>query len=186
MSNARPKLYLGFLTVVDRASYGLIGGYLILNTAGRPLEFHCTTPVRPSRAQQILYGPTLEPYLFGEQIGQSLLSKAKLEPLAVCTDRVEVLAVREYTAVPVAFAATGGRICGADGRQCADERSRRRVRCARQFPTLTRQTVAARHRAPQAASALVFARPKPSGRRGRQRGRSPADRGAVGQRGRIV
>ena len=37
-------------------------------------------PVRPSRAQQILYGPTLEPYLLGEQIAGALLDEAKLKP----------------------------------------------------------------------------------------------------------
>jgi len=57
-----------------------------------PLEFHCTAPVKPNRAQQILYGPTLEPYLFGEQIGQSLLSKAAVEPEVICTDRPPALA----------------------------------------------------------------------------------------------
>jgi hypothetical protein len=56
---------LGFLAVVEHELHGLFGGYLLLNATGRPLEFHCTAPVRPNRAQQILYGPTLEPYLYG-------------------------------------------------------------------------------------------------------------------------
>jgi hypothetical protein len=49
---------------------------------GRPLEFHCTEPVQPSRAQQILFGPTLRDFLCGEQIGGALLAKCKL-PIAV-------------------------------------------------------------------------------------------------------
>ena len=60
---------VGFLTVQEFTDLGLIGGYLILNAVGRPLEFHCTAPVRPNRAQEILYGPTLAPFLYGEQIG---------------------------------------------------------------------------------------------------------------------
>ena len=44
---------------------------MLLNLAGRPLEFHCTAPVKPNRVQQILYGPSLQPYLYGEQIGPS-------------------------------------------------------------------------------------------------------------------
>jgi hypothetical protein len=94
---------LGFLTIIENPEHGLFGGYLILNRAGRPLEFHCTAPVKPNRAQQILYGPTLEPFLFGEQIGQSLLDKARSEPVVVCTDREPALAVREFTKVPVAL-----------------------------------------------------------------------------------
>ena len=67
---------LGFLTVVEDQKSGLFGGYLVLNSAGRPLEFHCTAPVKPTRAQEILYGPTLKSYLYGEQIGKTLLDHA--------------------------------------------------------------------------------------------------------------
>jgi hypothetical protein len=94
---------LGFLTVVEHAQHGLMGGYLLLNVAGRPVEFHCTAPVKPNRAQQILYGPTLEPYLYGEQIAGALVGKSTVEPLVVCTDVRPVLAVRELIAVPVAL-----------------------------------------------------------------------------------
>ena len=51
---------IGFLTVTRDLEQGLFGGYLLLNALGRPLEFHCTAPVRPNRAQEILYGPTLD------------------------------------------------------------------------------------------------------------------------------
>jgi hypothetical protein len=102
-SDAKSKSALGFLTVIEDPEDGLFGGYLVLNLAGRPLEFHCTAPVKPNRAQQILYGPTLEPFLYGEQIGQALLAKTKLAPVAVYTDREPALAVREFTDVPVAL-----------------------------------------------------------------------------------
>ena len=64
--NALTQAAIGFLTVVDEPAHGLFGGYLILNPAGRPVEFHCTAPVKPNRAQEILYGTTLKPYLYGE------------------------------------------------------------------------------------------------------------------------
>jgi hypothetical protein len=89
--------------VLEHDGLGLVGGYLILNPAGRPLEFHCTAPVKPNRAQQILFGPTLEPYLYGEQIGQTLVAKGSIEPLAVYTDAARVLAVRDFVALPVAL-----------------------------------------------------------------------------------
>lgn len=97
---------LGFLTVVEHAQHGLMGGYLLLNAAGRPVEFHCTAPLKPNRAQQILYGPTLEAFLYGEQIAGALVGKASVEPLLVCTDVRPVLAVRELTDVPVALVVT--------------------------------------------------------------------------------
>jgi len=92
---------LGFLTVVEDAELGFLGGYLLLNEAGRPLEFHCTAPVKPNRAQEILYGWTLRPFLYAEQIGQTLLAKPKVAPLVVCTDCEPMLTVREFTELPV-------------------------------------------------------------------------------------
>ena len=100
-SDKRPLPAFGFLTIVEQADLGSIGGYLVLNAAGRPLEFHCTVPVKPNRAQEILFGRTLKPFLFGEQIGATLLGKTKLQPLLVFTDSVPALAVREFSSVPV-------------------------------------------------------------------------------------
>src|SRR5687767_13549989 len=88
---------LGFLTAVEYAELGYVGGYLLLNASGRPLEFHCTAPVKPTRTQEILYGPTLRTFLLAEQIGQTLLSKSKLTPTVVCTDRPDMLAIRDLT-----------------------------------------------------------------------------------------
>lgn len=68
----------GYLLVVEDEVYGFTGGLLVICDRGRPLEFHCTEPVRPSRAQQILFGPTLRSYVCGEQIGAALLAKAKV------------------------------------------------------------------------------------------------------------
>lgn len=103
LSDQASQEALGFLTVLAHEHEGLVGGYLILNAAGRPLEFHCTAPVKASRAQQILFGPTLHSYLYGEQIGQTLLSKGSVAPLLVCTDAEMALAVRDYVSLPVAL-----------------------------------------------------------------------------------
>jgi len=96
-------LHLGFLTVVEDHQSGLFGGYLVLNPAGRPLEFHCTAPIKPTRAQEILYGPTLRAYLYGEQIGQTLFEHAAATPAVVLTDREPVLALGRHVRVPVAL-----------------------------------------------------------------------------------
>jgi len=114
-STAKLQPALGFLTVVEHAELGLLGGYLLLNAAGRPLEFHCTAPVKPNRAQEILYGPTLRPFLYGEQIGQTLLARSRLTPILVCTDSEAMLAVRDHTHIPVALVTQGGRESLAEG-----------------------------------------------------------------------
>jgi len=99
--NSKPAI--GFLTVIEHPQHGLFGGYLVLNLAGRPLEFHCTAPIKPNRAQQILYGPTLESFLYGEQIGATLLGHAKTGPIVVCTDREPVLSLGDLVDLPVAL-----------------------------------------------------------------------------------
>lgn len=99
--DSKSKQTLGFLTVVTHPQHGLFGGYLILNTAGRPLEFHCTTPIKPNRAQEILYGPTLNSFLYGEQIGQTLIKQGGKMPALVCTDREPALAAREFVSTPL-------------------------------------------------------------------------------------
>jgi hypothetical protein len=81
----------GFLTVLESPEHGLFGGYLVLSPQGRPLEFRCSTPVIASRAQEILYGPTLRPYLLADVIGQSLVAGAELPVQALLTDQCEML-----------------------------------------------------------------------------------------------
>jgi hypothetical protein len=100
-TESQSKPTIGFLTVLQQPQHGLFGGYLILNTSGRPLEFHCTAPIKPNLAQEILYGPTLESFLYGEQIGQTLLKQSSLQPLMVCTDRAPAMTVREFVSTPV-------------------------------------------------------------------------------------
>ena len=96
---------IGFLTVTEHQRHGLIGGYLVLNYLGRPVEFHCTSPVRTSRAQEILYGVTLNPFLYGEQIAQLLIRRAKIKPNTILTDIPHVLAVQEFVETSVCYIA---------------------------------------------------------------------------------
>lgn len=105
---ARTGPSLGFLTAIEHEQLGIYGGYLVLNASGRPLEFHCTAPLKPSRPQQILYGPTLEPYLYGEVIGQALLEKAAAKADVICTNHPAVLAVRPLVEMPVILVREAG------------------------------------------------------------------------------
>lgn len=93
----------GFVSVIRSAEHGLFGGYLVLNGQGRPLEFHCTAPVQANRAQEILYGTTLDPFLCGEQIGHTLLTAAQRTPVVVCTSELPVLALQPLASMPVVW-----------------------------------------------------------------------------------
>src|ERR1700754_175998 len=103
MPNETPiqETTFGYLSVINSAEHGYFGGYLIVGPLGRPLEFHCTAPLRPSRAQQILYGPTLEPFLLGEQIAGAMLDAAKLKPRLILTNCEATLHARSRISAPM-------------------------------------------------------------------------------------
>jgi hypothetical protein len=82
---------LGFLSIRQHSDHGYFGGYLVVNNLGRPLEFHCTLPVKPTRAQVLLYGPTMDDFVCGEQISKALITKAKINPDLIITDTAAVL-----------------------------------------------------------------------------------------------
>ena len=94
---------LGFLTAIEDADRGFVGGLLVTNRFGRPLEFQCTAPVKPNRAQQILYGPTLRPFVLGELLGRTLLDKIGVKPHLVLIESAEILDLRQHVPMAVAF-----------------------------------------------------------------------------------
>lgn len=93
---------LGFLTILHEAT-GFLGGYLVTNLWGRPLEFRLSTAVQPNRVQQILYGPTLTEYLHAELIGKTLVEKTSTAATIIVTDRQPVLELRNFQATPVVW-----------------------------------------------------------------------------------
>ena len=101
--NHSSETTFSYLSALHTPEHGYFGGYLILSALGRPLEFHCTSPVRPSRAQEILYGPTLHPFLIGDQIAGSLLVAAKMKPQVILTDQAAMLTCRLRASTPMAL-----------------------------------------------------------------------------------
>lgn len=95
---------LGFLTVLHEAS-GYLGGYLVTNVWGRPLEFRLSSAVQPNRVQHILYAGTLEPYICADLIGKTLVDKAAVPVQLIVTDREMVLDLRLKLECPVLWLA---------------------------------------------------------------------------------
>ena len=102
------QLRLGFLTAVQLENRGHVAGLLVTNKYGRPLEFQCTAPVRPNRTQELLYGPTLVPFLLGELLSKTLVERIGVKPHVLLTDRVEMLDARLHVSLPIACVAKGG------------------------------------------------------------------------------
>lgn len=101
MPSSSERQSIGFITVRKHPEHGYFGGLLLVNHLARPLEFHCTLPIKPSRAQSILYGPTLDEFLCGEQIARALALKAKSPPVAIFTDASAVLSLRNIVSEPI-------------------------------------------------------------------------------------
>ncbi|MCE9566611.1 MAG: hypothetical protein K8U57_31700 [Planctomycetes bacterium] len=91
---------IGFLTAMQESS-GWLGGYLVTNSWGRPLEFRLTTAVQPNRVQTALYGPTLTEYVLADLIGKTLVEKTAAKPDLIVTDVPLALGLRSRVEMPV-------------------------------------------------------------------------------------
>lgn len=100
------RFHLGFLRVA-LTDQGYVGGLLVTNHLGRPLEFQCTTPVRPNRTQEILYGPTLEPFICSELIGKTLFERLGVKPQFIIVQQENLLELRRQIEVPIGFLPEG-------------------------------------------------------------------------------
>ncbi len=99
-SHANAPVTLGFLTTLQEPS-GWLGGYLVTNGWGRPLEFRLTTAVQPNRVQAALYGPTLTEYMLADLIGKTLIEKTGAKPDLIVTDVPAALPLRSRIEIPV-------------------------------------------------------------------------------------
>ena len=116
MNVSKSEPQFGFFSVITLAGGTLVGGYLVLNVLGRPTEFHCTEALKPTRAQEILYGPTLAPFLYAEQLGRSLITAAKTDCQLIFTDSEPALDLHRIVSVPVAQVChDSGRVSGGKG-----------------------------------------------------------------------
>lgn len=106
MASQCPSPNVGFLAILNDPT-GTLGGLLVTNAWGRPLEFRLTSAVQPNRVQAILYGPALPGFLAGELIGKTLVDKSTTPIKWVVTDAPHALDLRPLISMPVAlFSAT--------------------------------------------------------------------------------
>lgn len=91
--------YLARSTFDDQTTHR--GGALILTQRGRPKEFRCTSPIRPTTIQRTLYGDSLEPYLLIELIGKPLLESLREPYNLVLADDPTFLGVAQHVRTPV-------------------------------------------------------------------------------------
>ncbi|WP_339888808.1 MULTISPECIES: hypothetical protein [Rhodopirellula] len=96
---------LGYFTIVQQERTGWTGGLLVLNGGGRPLEFQCTLPLRPSKAHEILFGNTLRQHLICDVIGPTLLKKCRTPISMLMCEQTESLRMSDASCT-IGFVAT--------------------------------------------------------------------------------
>lgn len=107
MAASSPSPNVGFLAILNDPT-GTLGGLLVTNAWGRPLEFRLTSAVQPNRVQAILYGPALPGFLAGELIGKTLIDKSTTPMKWIVTDSPHALELRPHVTYPVALTSTNG------------------------------------------------------------------------------
>ncbi len=91
----------GFFAWAEDDEKGFVGGLLVANRFGRPIEFQCTAPVKPNRTQQILYGPTLRSYVLVELLAKTLVDKIGVKPQCIFVDDAVLLELQDHTGISV-------------------------------------------------------------------------------------
>ena len=83
------------------------GGVIITDFETKPYEFRCTSPIRPTPLQRVLYGDTLEEYISVELIGVPLVNAVKEKPGLIVVRKPILLKIRPLISVPVIQARKG-------------------------------------------------------------------------------
>jgi len=79
----------------------LRGGILLIDGFGKPLEFRCTSPIRPNALQKTLYGESLLPYIAVELISLPLIKNLREKPLLIFVEKEEFIGLREKHKEPI-------------------------------------------------------------------------------------
>lgn len=102
---------------VDRDGYR--GAALVVDPSGDPVEFRCTSPVRPTKLQKLLWGKRLTQHLLVHVLGRPLVDALSTLPALLVVRQRLLLGLRPVAGLPtVQLLATaedaGCRSLGAD------------------------------------------------------------------------
>jgi hypothetical protein len=85
------------------------GGCLVTDTETNPLEFRCTSAVKPTEMQKILYGSQLISYVYKELFGLPIIAKLENKPNLIVVKSSHFLSIRQRIDIPVVL------VLGLDG-----------------------------------------------------------------------
>jgi hypothetical protein len=94
---ATGKLGIGYVLSLSVADNVFMGGIMVTDAYGLPLEFRYTEPVRATKLQRVLYGDVLEKYIHGDVIGANLVGRLEQKPDLLLVTNPDLLPVLEAT-----------------------------------------------------------------------------------------
>lgn len=96
-------LVLCYLTCPQDSAKAFVGAIMLTDYRARPLYFACVSPVRPTKMQRMLYGPTLTEHLKVDVIGTKLLGTVPQVPDVLFVDAPDLIVMRRVAEFPTAF-----------------------------------------------------------------------------------
>ena len=110
-----------------------VGGLMVTDASGLPVDFRYTDPVTPTRLQRALYGGVLDRYLRVEVVLRTLLDALERPPSLLLVDDPDLLD-EPIDACPVALVAASQADPIGAGRRAQRRGARDRSCCRRPTP----------------------------------------------------
>ena len=104
---AAAKLTIGYVLALPVADSVFMGGAMVTDAFGLPLEFRYTEPVRATKLQRVLYGDVLEKYIQADVIAGNLVGRLGAEARADSGVRRELLAALDGSKQKIALISPG-------------------------------------------------------------------------------
>ena len=93
---------IGFIQIAFNHTNGnAVGGMLVTDNTGIPLEFMITSAVRPTRPQRILYGERLKSYVAVDLCAKELITHIKTAPKVIFVRDAYLLDAVKLTSIPL-------------------------------------------------------------------------------------
>lgn len=92
---------LSFVSLVELVEGVFRGGMLVTDMQSKPVEFRCTSPIKPNSVQQTLYGETLKRHMCVELTAQPIKNAVKEELDVVFINQTEFWEFREDIDIPL-------------------------------------------------------------------------------------
>jgi len=102
LKNMEPtKAKIGYIIASEQCDNVFMGGLLVTDQKGLPIEFRYTDPVTPTKLQRIIYGSALDRYLIVEVIARSLVESISDKPDIFITNSRLILELSEVFKAPL-------------------------------------------------------------------------------------